>query len=88
MREAKLAELAGDNPVTAIDEGEAAVGADAPGADAPDAPAPASDQPSVATSRTPTRRDEPRADPATGGQKLKLGGLRSAPVTAPREAPR
>ncbi len=81
MREAKLAELAGDDPVTEVDEGEA------PAVD-PDAP---SDQPSVATSRTPTRaptREEPRADPATGGQKLKLGGLRGNPASAPREAPR
>ena len=76
MREAKLAELAGDDPITEIDEGES-----------PDPGAP-SDQPSVTSSRAPTRRDEPRADPATAGQKLKLGGLRAAPVTAPREVPR
>jgi len=76
MREAKLAELAGDDPVTEVDEGE------------PSAEPPArTDQPSVASSRAPTR-EEPRADPATGGQKLKLGGLRGNPTTAPREAPR
>jgi hypothetical protein len=83
LREAKLAEFA-DDPATEIDEGEPPLptpsdGAISPGSNPlrPARPPTTTDQPSVANTRTPKPATEaPPADPATGGQKLKLGGLR------------
>ncbi len=70
LRESKLAELAGDDPATEIDEGEPRMSNEGGGAD---------DQPSVTSTRAPHAGDEPAAaDPATAGQKLKLGGPRRA----------
>jgi hypothetical protein len=65
MREAKLAELAGDDPHTEIDEGEP--------------PGPADATATTPDPGTPRAPEPPRADPAAAGQKLKLGGLRPRP---------
>ncbi len=74
LREARLSELAGDNPVTVVDEGDPLGGAGPTGAEPP---AQAGDQPSVASTRAPKASDEaPRADPGASGQKLKLRGMR------------
>ena len=67
LRAERMAELAGDDPLTEIDEGEPP----APGSEASEAPA-------VSSSRAPRvgEPSTPRADPAAAGQKLKLGGMR------------
>lgn len=79
-REARLAELAGDDPVTQIDEGEAP----------PEVPGSTPKASQVANSNGASTPEPTRADPAAGGQKLKLGGLRGggkpAPVRPPVEA--
>ncbi|MBK7827807.1 hypothetical protein [Nannocystis sp.] len=67
MREARLAELAGDDPVTQVDEGEARPG--------PGTPRPSQ----VAGTSGASTPEATRADPAAGGQKLKLGGMRKKP---------
>ncbi len=66
MREARLAEMAGDDPVTRVDEGEA-----------PGAATPLPSQ--VAGTSGASSPEATRADPAAGGQKLKLGGMRTKP---------
>jgi hypothetical protein len=66
LREARLSEMTGDDPVTQIDEGE-------PSAE-PVGVTPKASQ--VADSNGASTPAPTRADPAAGGQKLKLGGLR------------
>ncbi len=66
MREARLAEIAGDDPVTQIDEGEPLVG-----------PGVTPNTTQVANSNGASSPEPTRADPAAGGQKLKLGGMRA-----------
>lgn len=77
MREARLAELSGDDPVTQIDEGE------------PRAPGVTPNAAQVANSNGASAPEPTRADPAAGGQKLKLGGLRGGarPAGGPSRPP-
>lgn len=64
MKEARRAEIL-DDPATEVDEGEAPLAETRPLAPTPAGP----EMPTATVSA-------PRADPAAGGQKLKLGGLR------------